>query len=106
MLVGWLITAGGEYDTNVAMVVACIRVLRVMRIFRVTRFVRSMGTSQSYAFQRQVRGASRAAHTPTRRERGGLRRGCAGRSAPQRAANPPPPPPPPPPPARRCLCSS
>lgn len=55
MLVGWLITAGGEYDTNVAMVVQCIRVLRVLRIFRVTRFIRSLGTSQSFAFQRQVR---------------------------------------------------
>lgn len=37
------------------MVMAAIRVLRVVRIFRVTRFIRSLGTSSSYAFQRQVR---------------------------------------------------
>lgn len=50
----WLMQAGGEYTTDVAIVMQSIRVFRVLRMFRVIRVVRLLSVAPSYAFQRQV----------------------------------------------------
>jgi len=42
------------FETDVQVIVQCIRVMRVFRIFRVIRVIRVISVNQSYAFQRQV----------------------------------------------------
>ena len=53
-IVTWLMSGFSEFETNIQVIVQCIRVMRVFRIFRVIRVIRVMSVSQSYAFQRQV----------------------------------------------------
>lgn len=53
-IVTWLMSGLTAFETDVQVIVQCIRVMRVFRIFRVIRVIRVMSVSQSYAFQRQV----------------------------------------------------
>ena len=53
-IVTWIMSGFSEFETNIQVIVQCIRVMRVFRIFRVIRVIRVISVSQSFAFQRQV----------------------------------------------------
>lgn len=53
-VVTWLMSGLTAFETDIQVIVQCIRVMRVFRIFRVIRFLRVISVSQNYAFQRQV----------------------------------------------------
>jgi hypothetical protein len=53
-IVTWLMSGFANFETNIQVIVQCIRVMRVFRIFRVIRVIRVISVSQSFAFQRQV----------------------------------------------------
>jgi hypothetical protein len=53
-IVMWLMSGLTAVESDVQVIVQCIRVMRVFRIFRVIRVIRVMSVSQSFAFQRQV----------------------------------------------------
>lgn len=53
-IVTWLMSGLTAFETDVQLIVQCIRVMRVFRIFRVIRVIRVISVNQSFAFQRQV----------------------------------------------------
>jgi len=53
-IVMWLMSGLQNLESNVQVIVQCIRVMRVFRIFRVIRVIRVISVSQNFAFQRQV----------------------------------------------------
>jgi len=53
-IVTWLMSGLSSFETNVQVIVQCIRVMRVFRVFRVIRVIRVVSVSQTFAFQRQV----------------------------------------------------
>ena len=53
-VVSWMMTGFGHFETDVAVILQCVRVMRVFRVFRIIRVIRGLSLTASHAFQRQV----------------------------------------------------